>query len=639
MNDSKTTVHPATYLLLLMLCIFPALCTAETREYTLFKSRVTNYRIVCPPNASPSEVYAAKELKSMIYKVGRCNIIISRSLSFPGPAIYVGWSDSVKSKAGIAEAPAEDDESFRYFSKGADIFIIGGSRRGTMYGAFSFLERELGVRWYAPDCTKADRMLSYSFTTLDHSEKPFIGYRYNNYYVSETNQEWTAHNRENMKWAAHDNDYGGFTGYNQAHTMGQFMPAEEFFASHPEYFALRGGKRIRNGQLCLSNSNVLKICTARLLQRIHDEPGYFCYSLSQNDNELYCECDNCKSLENKYGGHSGLIVWFVNQAADEVKKQYPDKYVGTFAYRYTRTPPTGIVPKDNVIIRLCSIECCFAHPMRSCTRNTSFISDMRKWKQIAKHLFIWDYIVDYAQYMAPWPNFQVLAENVKLFGQNNAIGVFEEAAYNAPVTEFQEMKGYVTDRLLWDPYQNTDSLVSGFIKEYYGVAAPEIWRYYSLCKSLVKPNTHFNIYIRSNDGLYTDDFIDKGKEILYAALYKAGSDNILKSRVEKVLLQVLFLECDRNLEKAGKDGAWAQFRMLAQRYGLILNEGSSLKTLNDYIASGDVTGITQVTAKPAAQSSCRCVYDTGGELIGKDIPLSSLSPGIYIRGGKKILVK
>ena len=35
----------------------------------------------------------------------------------------------------------------------------------------------------------------------------------------------------------------------------------------------------------------------------------------------------------------------------------------TLAYRYTRQAPKTIKPADNVIIRLCSIECCFSHPL------------------------------------------------------------------------------------------------------------------------------------------------------------------------------------------------------------------------------------------------------------------------------------
>ena len=42
----------------------------------------------------------------------------------------------------------ENDESFIYQNIGSNISILGGKARGTMYGVMTFLERELGCRWY-----------------------------------------------------------------------------------------------------------------------------------------------------------------------------------------------------------------------------------------------------------------------------------------------------------------------------------------------------------------------------------------------------------------------------------------------------------------------------------------------------------
>ena len=43
-------------------------------------------------------------------------------------------------------------------------------------------------------------------------------------------------------------------------------------------------------------------------------------------------------------------------AADAVKDEFPDKFIGTFAYQYTRKAPRFARPRPNVIVRLCSIE-------------------------------------------------------------------------------------------------------------------------------------------------------------------------------------------------------------------------------------------------------------------------------------------
>jgi hypothetical protein len=477
----------------------------------------------------------------------------------------VGFGSAVADITG-AQKPEADDEGFTYRTVGKDLLIYGGAQRGSMYGVFSFLEDELGVKWLTPKCTVVPSMQKYALPRLDRSEKPALALRYDGHFAVEREPVWSAHNKENMKWNPTQNDYGNIEAYWNAHTMGQLLPSGEFFEKHPEYFSLRDGKRIPNGQLCLSNPEVLEICKTRLADVMRKNPLFRIYSLSQNDNFSFCQCPECTAIAEQYGGQSGLMIWFVNQVADAVRDEFPDKFVGTFAYQYTRQPPKGIVPRNNVVIRLCSIECCFAHPLTAgCPQNQAFMNDMEKWAEIAPHLFIWDYIVDYAQYISPWPNFQVLGPNIEAFRKNKAIGIYEEAQYQSNGAEFEEMKAWVTTKLLWNPLLDTDSLVQVFIDGYYGKAAPMVMDYYRLCQSLVKPDLHFGIYIRENHPIYSDEFVEKAFALLDNALQTA-EDEETKNRVERVRMQPLYLYCKRNREMCKQDGNWDELVRLMRKY-------------------------------------------------------------------------
>ena len=539
----------------------------------LFRNGKSSYQIVVSVDASSSEQIAARELQQYIQQVSGVELPITSDLKTSGHRIYVGYNEKVASLSG-AQEPEKDDEGFTYRTVGHDLLIWGGSQRGTMYGVFTFLERELGIHWLTPKCTVVPKGVEWKLPRLDRTERPFIGYRYSNYFVANGAPEWSAHTYENTKWSPVTNEYGNIEAYYGAHTMEWLVPVKEFYASHPEYFCLRDGKRYDGyGQLCLSNPDVLEICKTRMKQRMREEPGYRIYSLSQNDNFRFCECEKCAAIERQYGGHSGLIVWFVNQVADAVKDEFPDKYIGTFAYQYSRQPPTGIKPRENVVIRLCSIECCFAHPLDAgCPQNEAFMRDLRGWADIAPHLFIWDYIVDYAQYMAPWPNFQVLGPNIRIFGENKAIGVFEEAQYQSAGAEFDEMKAWTVNHLLWNPDQNVDSLVSIFIDGFYGKAAPHIMDYYRLCQSLVKPNVHYGIYITENHDIYSDNFTKKAFAILEEALQAAENEEI-RERVDRVRMQPLYLQCMRHKGKSKKNGTWADLLRLMKKYNAMHREG------------------------------------------------------------------
>lgn len=539
----------------------------------LFRDGKSDYKIVISASASTSEKTAAKELQQYIEQMSGCLLPITNDLNTSSPRVIVGYNARLALLTGTME-PAANDESFTYQTVGKDLLIWGGSQRGTMYGVFAFLERELGIHWLTPKCTVLPTRHSWKLRKLNHSEKPFLDFRYSNYFVASNVPQWSAHTRENMKWSPTINEYGNIEAYWGAHTMGEFVTTKEFFGSHPEYFCLRDGKRYGGyGQLCLSNPEVLEVCKTRLMQFMRRNPNYRIYSLSQNDNFLFCQCDKCRAIEDQYGGHSGLIVWFVNQVADAVKQEFPDKFVGTFAYQYSRQPPTGIKPRENVVIRLCSIECCFAHPLDAgCPQNKKFMCDLKGWAELAPHLFIWDYIVDYAQYIAPWPNFQVLGPNIKVFGDNKAIGVFEEAQYQSAGAEFDELKAWVVNQLLWNPEQDVDSLVSIFVKGYYGKAAPYVKEYYDLCQSLVKPDLHYGIYIRENHEIYSDDFILKAFAILDKAKQAAESDNI-REQVDRVRMQPLYLYCMRHKAASMQDGRWSELKGLMQKYKAMHREG------------------------------------------------------------------
>ena len=54
----------------------------------------------------------------------------------------------------------------------------------------------------------------------------------------------------------------------------------------------------------------------------------------------------------------------------------------TLAYQYTRQPPATTVPRPNVVVQLCSIECSFAVPLSDPT-NTAFTDDLIAWNAIS----------------------------------------------------------------------------------------------------------------------------------------------------------------------------------------------------------------------------------------------------------------
>ncbi len=535
-------------------------------NHMLFSDAKSDYRIALSEDASESERWAAKELQHWIKEIGGAELPIENlSESHSGPQIIIGYNELIKTKTG-AKAPANLDESFRYCTLGADILIYGGKARGSMYGVMAYLENELGCRWYTTEVSIIPTRKEYSFTWIDHSEKPGIRVR-NDFYFEAFDPIWAARNRMNgtLGFSKSNPQIGGTENYWAVHTFYPLIPPEEFFAKHPEYYSLIDGKRIfERAQLCITNPDVLKIIIERIKKRMRESPEYLIYDVSQNDWHNQCQCDKCQAIVKKEGTESGLMIWFVNQVAEAVEKEFPDKFIGTLAYQYTRTPPTSIHPRNNVVVRLCSIECCFAHDFKTCPENKSFLDDLKKWSSLAPHLYIWDYVVNFSHYVMPYPNFKVLQPNIQTLSENNAIGIMEQAAYQSRGGEFSELKSYLISRLLWNPTCNTESVINDFMFGYYGRSGKVIREYFDLLQDRVTPETHIHFGTTPEDPLFSDEFIRKSFELFDQAVKVADNDEILK-RVEMASLPILYLKCKRNPTLAKYDGSYSKFCEIAKR--------------------------------------------------------------------------
>ena len=137
------------------------------------------------------------------------------------------------------------------------------------------------------------------------------------------------------------------------HTFNTLCPPEEFFATNPEYFSEINGGRVKDHtQLCLTNPHVLRIVTERLLARIRQDPTAKLFSVSQNDWYNFCTCPDCKAIDDREESHAGTMITFVNKVAEAVEKEFPELWIETLAYQYTRKPPKTLKPRRNVVPRL-----------------------------------------------------------------------------------------------------------------------------------------------------------------------------------------------------------------------------------------------------------------------------------------------
>ncbi|MFH1740571.1 MAG: DUF4838 domain-containing protein [bacterium] len=539
-------------------------------EHTLFADKTTDYSIILGDDASESEKWAASELRDSLMAVSGADFPIRHdSDASSDREIVVGFNSRAKNLLGPdIEQPADEDESFQYRNVGSSIVIWGGRERGTMYGVMTFLERELGCRWYAPRVSVAPKKEFYRFHYLRHAESPGIRVR-NVFFYEAFDPVWAARNKSNglLTFGGVREQIGGLESYWAVHTFNRFVPPEEFYEKHPEYYSLIDRERVcEHSQLCITNPEVKRIIKERVLNFMREHPEHRIYSVSQNDGYGPCQCEKCQAVVKREGSESGPILELVNEIAEAAEREFPDKFIGTLAYVYSRKPPKNLRPRQNVVIRLCSFECCRGHDFYSCPKNASFLEDIEGWSAIAPHLYIWDYVVEFSHYLMPYPNFKAFQRNIQCFRKNNAIGIMTQGSYQSRGGEFAELRMYVLSKLLWNPDCDMDKVIDDFMYGYYGRSGQYVRAYFDLLHNRVTPEVHVH-HFNPDVPFFSDELVSQAEAIFDQAEIVADNEEIRK-RVEMARLSIMYLKCKRTPIQAKQDGTYARFCEIVEREGI-----------------------------------------------------------------------
>jgi len=466
------------------------------------RGQPASYAIVRPAKASPSQVYAAEELQKFTEQMTGVKLpVLTDEGPLPERAILLGMTRHTPGLlGGPADLTAFGDDGFHAIKRAPHLLIVGGPVRGTLYGVYELLERCGGCRWYSSWHSVIPRFDAWTIPALDEIQRPAFAMR-EPYWFDMFDGDLAARNKVNGAAMRLQEKHGGKIRFGtgcMVHTFHTLVPPDEFFATHPEYFSEIGGKRVKNNaQLCLTNPDVLRIVTERILERIRQDPAAKLFSVSQNDCLNFCTCAACKEIDTREGSHAGTMISFVNQVAEAVEREFPDVWIETLAYNETRTPPKTVRPRHNVVVRLCSIECEFSKPFdrSGAGQNKKFVDEMNRWSAMTDKLHIWDYTTDFRDYLGPFPNVLALQGNARFFRDHHVVGMFEEGAYQGRHGDFAELKAWLLAKWLWNPDLAAESLLNDFFAGYYGAAAPLVRRYFDEIHAFYqKPGATLSIY-------------------------------------------------------------------------------------------------------------------------------------------------
>jgi len=531
--------------LLLALLAGLAPCARAGELVLAERDRPADCAVVVRRGATPCERRAAEELRRFVWLQTGVDLPV-RDEDAPAPARTVLLGD-VAAARGLPGPAAADlgDEGFRLKADGSRLFVLGGPGRGPLYGVYELLERFGGCAWYSDSFEVVPRLDRFAVPDgLDDTQRPAFALRVQNGAKGFHGTDWALRNKMNPEHLGADLGGSRFRFdpvLGKCHTFNALLNPADWFDAHPEYFSEVDGVRLRHRtQLCLTNPDVLRLCTEKVLARIAASypKGIRRFGISANDWKNPCACASCRAVDAREKSQSGTLVAFVNAIAAAVEAKYPDVVIQTLAYSYTRRPPATLVPRRNVEVCFCTIECDFSRSLEESRslENRRARHAFGVWARGGRPLSVWDYAADFACWLHPWPNVDSLRKNIAFFRDGGADQLFELGDGGSANDVWCDLRAWLVAKWMWNPGLPAEPLLDRCFRDAFGPAAPEARRYFDRLHAQPRDTRRFPMgcFAGLHSRTVPDEVLEEGADLFAQAAAKAAgtpyADRVARAR-------------------------------------------------------------------------------------------------------------
>ncbi len=494
-------------------------------DLVLVKGGHAAYSLIIPMEFTANERKAAAILQYYIEQLSGVKIPVIQESASTGksPGIYIGNTE----KAQGLNTSSVQGEGYLLALKGEDLVLFGKHGQGVVYAVYAFIEQYFHLFKGANEPVNISRsdMLSISNFNNEISNPAFV-YR-QAYFPASQDTEYLAWHK-----LQHFEDLWGIWG----HSYFKLVDPALYFKAHPEYFSEINGIR-EPLQLCMSNEEAVAIAINELKKRMSKFPDAEYWSVSANDDLNYCTCDKCRAVAQEEGGPSGAHLRFVNRIA----AAFPDKKFTTLAYLHTARPPVKTKPLPNVYIMLSTIDAYRSRDFQHEPSAQAFISQAKGWRQLTENLMVWDYNIQFTNFLSPFPDLFFLGDNIRLFQSLGIKGIFAQGSGES-YSDLSELRSYLLAKLSWSPQTDVRKLINEFCHQYYGPAAPSILAYIdSLQEEAFKSGRRIDIYgnpVWEYNSYLSPEKIEQYSKLLDKASADVENDTLRSKRVEHVRLSL-----------------------------------------------------------------------------------------------------
>ncbi|MGV3663441.1 MAG: DUF4838 domain-containing protein [Prosthecobacter sp.] len=549
-------------------------------EMLLVSQSTVPVPIIVDPQAPPRTREVAQELAGYIEKIsGKKPLVTLGAPSvMPEGAIWVGVQPEVRALFPQTDFDFKHPEETLIVANDKHVVIAGRDRwdpqrmdvvtkegtikgkqqeYGTINAVYSFLQDQLGVRWFWPgdlgeDVMKRERVVLK--TPIEQHYHPQIRSRGGVFNFSALgnkgygkSHEWTKRQRLQLDSLTMEGGHG----------FGDWW--ERHHEKHPEIFALqpdgtRGvGPSPRTVKLCMSNPKVWELWLEDVAADLARDPGLTIFNASPNDGWAsgHCVCEKCKAWDhpdgeprlfhwrNVHEEHPALSdrdVTFANILGGLLKQKYPgkDHRVLMMSYGHSRPAPVKARPADNVIIS--SVANFLGRTGlvdRGSTRGDTFREQFDAWAKLDIQMMWRPNTGSPAGWQQGLPDLSIqqTIRDMKDVAAANCLGIFIDGIWEHWATMGPQY--YVMAQLAWNPAVDAEALLADYYQRAFGPAAQPVREYY---EGLEKARMAFTANSAEADiftfpRLYTEDLLRRCQQRLDRAVAAVQADSLHASRV------------------------------------------------------------------------------------------------------------
>ncbi|GEM_PF-2338877 len=532
-------------------------CTVVEGSY-IVKQGKTDYVIVTENNPDADITTAASELQTFFEEATGINLIFKQDKDTTGKEKnMISLGNTSYARLALGETGSELGISdYRVTTKDGDIFVLGGGGAGVLYGVYRLLDYMFGYEFYKEGIyTIAHDIYNLNYFNVDTTFQATIPFRAD---YSGMNLYGSTISSSRLGLMTDDEISVG-----ERHNTLTLLNPDVYAEEHPDWYSPSSDQLCYTAHGNESELNAMvnaasDLLASELMQEGAESKTFARFQMMDNKN--WCSCSACEAAALEYGAVSGAML----KTCNLLGKTITEKLAAAGDDRTIKVVPLLYLASENVPVSynqatggyersesLGELE--YVNPLWACMtmknhakawsddENKAALDMLDKMNCAFDEFWIWDYGVNFNNYLIPFDTFNSMAEDFRTLSKYNiSLYLYQLANSARNVTGFNSLKVYLLSELMADPYQDIDELTEKYFDNVYGNGGGAMKQLYDEYRLLAVYNSGDHGEVSAwNQGIYSqtmlkEEYWPRGilrhwLDLLDEALAASGNDGTLES--------------------------------------------------------------------------------------------------------------